>query len=60
MLHDNVRKFVSENHLSTLSTFRGNGAVQLILVLAGPYRDGVAFSTPGGRAKHRNLVRDPR
>ena len=60
MLPDNVRTFVSENHLSTLSTIRRNGAIQLSLVLAGPYGDGVAFSTPGDRAKYKNLLRDPK
>ena len=60
MLPDNVRKFVSENHLSTLSTIRRNGSVQLSLVLAGPYRDGVALSTPSDRAKYKNLLRDPK
>ena len=60
MLADNVLEFVSENHLSTLSTFRRNGAIQVSLVLAGPYRDGVALSTPGDRAKYKNLSRDPR
>ena len=49
MLPDYVREFIAENHLSTLSTFRRNGAIQLSLVLAGPYHDGVAFSTPGDR-----------
>lgn len=49
MLPVDVREFVSKNHLSTLSTFRRNGAIQLSIVLAGPYRDGVAFSTPGCR-----------
>ena len=60
MLPENVRKFVSENHLSTLSTTRRNVAAQLSLVLAGPYRGGVAFSTPGDRAKYKNLLRDPK
>ena len=60
MLPDKVLEFVTKNHLSTLSTFRSNGAVQLSLVMAGPYRDGVAFTTPGDRAKHKNLIRDPR
>ena len=59
-MSDGVREFVSRNHLSTLSTFRRNGASQLSLVLARPYRDDVAFSTPGGRAKHSNLSRNPR
>ena len=60
MLSADVLEFVSKNHLSTFSTVRRNGAVQLSLVLAGPYRDGVAFSTPGDRAKYKNLLRDPR
>lgn len=58
MLSDNVREFVTENHLSMLSTVRLNGAAQLSLVLAGPYGDGVAFSTPGDRVKYKNLLRD--
>ena len=60
MLSDEALKFVSKNHLSTFSTFRRSGAVQLSLVLAGPYLDGVAFSTPGDRAKYKNLLQDPR
>ena len=60
MLADKIRKFVSEHHLSTLSTLRRSGAIQLSLVLAGPFRDGVAFSTPGDRAKYKNLLRKPR
>ena len=60
MLPDYDRECIAENHLSTLSTFRRNGAIQLSLVLAGPYHDGVAFSTPGDRAKYKNLLRDPR
>ena len=59
MLREDVRELVSENHLSTLSTFRRNGAIQVSLVLAGPYSEGVAFSTPGDRAKYKNLLRDP-
>ena len=59
-MSNDVREFVSENHLSTFSTFRRNGAIQLSLVLAGPFRDAVAFSTPGDRAKYKNLLRDPR
>ena len=58
MLSENVHKFVTENHLSMLSTLRRNGAAQLSLVLAGPYSGGVAFSTPGDRAKYKNLLRD--
>ena len=60
MLSEDVRKFVAENHLSTLSTFRRSGAIQISLVLAGPYGEGIAFSTPGDRAKYKNLMRNSR
>ena len=59
MLPDNVREFVSENHLATLSTLRRSGAIQQSIVLAGPFGDGVALSVPGDRAKYHNLLRNP-
>ena len=60
MLSEEVRAFVSENRQAVLSTFRGNGAAQMSIVLCGPYDDGVAFTTPADRAKLANLKRDPR
>jgi len=60
MLSDKIRDFVSQNHLSVLSTFRKNGAAQLSIISSGPYRDGVAFTTPADRVKLANLKRDPR
>ena len=60
MLPDNVRAFAAENHHAVLTTFRGNGAAQMSIVSVGPYRDGVAFTTPADRAKLANLRRNPR
>ena len=60
MLSDNVRNFLDQNHQAVLTTFRGNGAAQMSVLTVGLYRDGVAFTTTGGRAKLANLVREPR
>ena len=60
MLPDKIRDFVSQNHQGVLSTFRKNGAAQLSIISCGPYRDGVAFTTPADRVKLANLKRDPR
>lgn len=60
MLSDNVRAFVSQNHMAVLAAQRKSGAVQLSIVTVGPYRDGVAFTTTEDRAKLANLRRDPR
>ena len=60
MLSEKVRAFVSQNHQGVLTAFRRNGAAQMSIVSCGPYRDGVAFTTTGDRAKFRNLQRDPR
>ncbi len=60
MLTEEVGAFVSENRQAVLSTFRGNGAAQMSIVLCGPYDGGVAFTTPADRAKLANLKRDPR
>lgn len=60
MLSEKVRAFVSQNHQGVLTAFRRNGAAQMSIVSCGPYRDGVAFTTTGDRAKLRNLQRDPR
>jgi PPOX class probable F420-dependent enzyme len=60
MLPANVQRFVSSNHSAVLTTFRKNGAAQMSIVTAGPFRDGVAFTTTADRAKLHNLRRDPR
>ncbi|PZC46373.1 MAG: Pyridoxamine 5'-phosphate oxidase [Chloroflexi bacterium] len=60
MLPTNVQEFVTKNHLASFSTLRGNGGMQLSLVLAGPFQEGAAFSTPGDRAKYKNLLRNPK
>ena len=46
--------------MAVLMTFRRSGAAQMTIVTVGPYRDGVAFTTTGGRAKLANLLREPR
>jgi PPOX class probable F420-dependent enzyme len=60
MVSDKVRDFVGENHHGVLTTFRGNGAAQMSIVIVGLYRDGVAFTTPADRAKLANLQRESR
>ena len=60
MLSDKVRAFLTENHNGVLTTFRASGAAQMSIVSCGLYREGVAFTTPGGRAKQANLNRNPR
>ena len=60
MLPPNIERFVSRNHNAVLTTFRRNGAAQMSIVTAGPFREGVAFTTTADRAKHRNLRRDSR
>ena len=60
MLPDSVSEFAGRNHNAVLTTFRGNGAAQMSVVLVGPYMDGVAFTTPAERAKLSNIRRNPR
>ena len=60
MLPSNVQEFVSKNHLASFSTLRANGGMQVSLVLAGPFQEGAAFTTPGDRAKYRNVLRNPK
>ena len=60
MLPANVELFVSSNHNTVLTTFRRNGAAQMSIVTAGPFREGVAFTTTADRAKLGNLKRDGR
>ncbi len=60
MIPDKARTFLENNHAAILSTYRRNGAAQMSLVTVGLYEDGVAFTTTGGRAKHKNMERDPR
>ena len=60
MFSESTNTFVQENHHGVLTTFRRSGAAQMSLILCAAYDDGVAFTTPGDRAKLRNLRRDPR
>ncbi len=60
MISDKVRAFLKENHHSVLTTFRANGGAQMSVVLCGLYDNGVAFTTPEGRAKLANLKRNQR
>ena len=60
MLSPEVRAFLTENHEAVLATFRANGAAQMSIVTCGPYGEGAAFTTTAGRAKLRNLGRNPR
>ena len=59
MLPEKVRAFVSQNIHGVITTFRKNGAAQMSIISCGPFRDGVAFTTTGDRAKLRNLIRNP-
>ena len=59
-LTDKQKDFLTNSHMAVFSTFRRNGAAQLSVVTSGRYGEGVAFTTTGDRAKHRNLTRDPR
>lgn len=60
MLSETVRAFVSQNIHGVITTFRKNGAAQMSIISCGPFRDGVAFTTTGDRAKLRNLIRNPK
>ena len=60
MMTDKVEEFVGSNHRAVLTTFRGNRAAQMSVLVVGLYRDGVAFPTTTDRAKFLNLKRDPR
>ena len=60
MLAEKVRQFVSRNHRAVLTTFRRTGAAQMSIIVVGPYREAVAFTTTADRAKLANLKRDPR
>lgn len=60
MLTPAAKQFASDNSKAVLTTFRGDGAAQMSIVLSTPLGEGVAFTTPEDRAKHKNLVRDPR
>ena len=60
MLSEKVQAFLKENHHSVLTTFRASGGAQMSVVLCGLYENGVAFTTPEGRAKLANLKRNQR
>ena len=60
MLSEKIRDFVSQNHRGVLTTFRKSGAAQMSIIVCGSFRDGVAFTTEGHRAKLANLKRNPR
>ena len=57
---DEARRFLSDNHMSVLSTTRRDGGTQMSIVTAGLYGDGMAFTTTVDRAKYKNLRRHPR
>ena len=59
MLPQQVRDFAIQTQRGVLTTFRRNGAAQMSIVSCGPYREGIAFTTTAGRAKLRNLQRNP-
>ena len=60
MLTEKTRQFAGENNKGVVTTFRGNGAAQMSIVVCTPLGDGVAFTTTEDRAKLMNLRRDPR
>lgn len=51
---------LAEHHVAVATTFRKDGRPQQSLVTVGKFGDGLAFTTTQGRAKYRNLTRDPR
>jgi PPOX class probable F420-dependent enzyme len=58
---DQARQFIRRHHRAVLATFRADGSAQLSPVLAGVDDEGrVEISSNGGKAKIRNLRRDPR
>jgi PPOX class probable F420-dependent enzyme len=58
---DEKRAFLADNHRAVLVTRRQDGRVQTSPVVCGLHEDGrVAVSVTEGRAKTRNLRRDPR
>ncbi len=60
MPSETVKAFCRENHMAVVTTFRRSGGAQMSIVTAGPFRNGVAFSTTGDRAKLANLKRNPK
>lgn len=58
MISETARAFVAESHKGVLSTVRRDGAIQMSIIVCGPWDDGVAFTTTEDRAKLRNLRRN--
>ena len=58
---DDARAFIRQHHRAILATVRRDGSTQLSPLLAGVDDEGrVEISSNAGRAKVRNLRRDPR
>lgn len=61
MTPEETREFIRSNHRAVLVTRRANGALQSSPIVCGVADDGdVIISVTQGRAKTRNLRRDPR
>jgi PPOX class probable F420-dependent enzyme len=58
---EDARGFVRRHHRAILATFRSDGTAQLSPLLAGVDDEGrIEISSNAGKAKVRNLQRDPR
>jgi PPOX class probable F420-dependent enzyme len=59
-LSDAARRLVDGKNYAVLATVNRDGSPQTSVIWVGRDGDDVLFSTVEGRAKHRNMVRDPR
>ncbi|HKG44640.1 MAG TPA: PPOX class F420-dependent oxidoreductase [Gaiellaceae bacterium] len=59
-LTDSQREFLEQPFYGTVTTLRSDGTPHTTVVWIDVDDEGVMFNTAGGRAKPRNLQRDPR
>ena len=59
-LDDKARKFLEQPYVGTVTTLRQDGSPHSTIVWVDVDDDGLSFNTAAGRAKPRNLERDPR
>jgi PPOX class probable F420-dependent enzyme len=60
MLTTQCRELLSGPNFAVITTINADGTPQQSVVWVAEHDGNVIFSTVEGRAKHRNLVRDPR
>ena len=60
MLTLQARELLRRPNFAVIATINADGTVQQSVVWVAEHDGNVVFSTVEGRAKHRNLVRDPR